>query len=297
MNVAGSDRALKVTWGLMRFLGRFSSHLSGPVADKLWFTPWRVPLSDRARSKQQGWLAALEQRRFHVGDLDVNAYVGGSGPTVMLVHGWGDSAGSLGAFIDPLLDANHRVVAIDLPAHGGSPGDRTDAFVAATAVRGISDQIGGVAAVIAHSMGALATIVALHEGLRPDAAVVMAPSVDLEHAMDKFAAMFSVPPKAIRGLRASIERRYGKTVWRDLAADALVREVDVPTLIIHDRADAQVDVADAERLATAWAGSHLEITDGLSHTKIVRDPKVVGGAVGFVKARISDASPIPAPMR
>ena len=108
--------------------------------------------------------------------------------------------------------------------------------------------------------------------------------------------MFSVPPRAIRGLRASIERRYGKTVWSDLAADALVRDVDVPALIVHDRADAQVDVADAERLAAAWPGGHLDITDGLSHTKIVRDPKVVEDAVGFVKARISGASPIPAPM-
>ena len=46
----------------------------------------------------------------------------GAGPSVLLVHGWEGRGAQLGALVDPLVAAGYRVVALDGPAHGDSPG-------------------------------------------------------------------------------------------------------------------------------------------------------------------------------
>src|SRR5262249_10337057 len=71
-----------------------------------------------------------EQRRLNAGRLswlrgacgDLAVWHWGSGPRVLLVHGWGGHAGRLSAFVAPLLDAGFGVVSFDAPAHGISEG-------------------------------------------------------------------------------------------------------------------------------------------------------------------------------
>ena len=282
MGLTGSSLDLKVTWLASRALGKVSARLGGAMADRLWFTPWPAALSERALEKQEGWLATTEHRRYRVGRHEIAAYVQGSGPTVLVVHGWGDSAGSLGAFISPLARSGYRVVAIDLPAHGRSGGKRSNAYEMTEVIHGIAEQVGGVDAVVAHSIGAHATMLALREALRPRAVVLLAPSTDLENTFDKFNELFSLPPLAKRGLRASIERRFTTSVWGDFIAEDLVANVEVPALVIHDRGDTQIDVSGSERLVKSWPSARLHVTEGLSHTKIVRDPDVIAAAIDFI---------------
>jgi pimeloyl-ACP methyl ester carboxylesterase len=111
---------------------------------------------------------------------------------------------------------------------------------------------------------------------------LLAPSVRLEHGLERFWTMFRLPPKAVEGLCATIERRFGATVWSDLAADRLARRIECPALIVHDRDDPQVDAGDAELLTSTWKDGRLITTKGLGHSKIVRDPGVIRAAVGFV---------------
>jgi pimeloyl-ACP methyl ester carboxylesterase len=183
-------------------------------------------------------------------------------------------------------------VAIDLPAHGASPGTQTDALKVAGALRAAADAAGGVDAVIAHSMGGHGTILALAEGLGARAAVLLAPAVRLEHGLEKFGPMFRLPPKAIEGLRATIERRYGRSIWSELAADNLVRRIDMPALIVHSDDDPQVDVADARLLTDAWPGARLQIVGGLGHNKIVREPQVVDAAIAFLDDTLGERATV-----
>jgi pimeloyl-ACP methyl ester carboxylesterase len=203
---------------------------------------------------------------------------------VILVHGWGENAAGLGGFIAPLSEAGFSVVGFDLRGHGDSSGQTTDVVESAAVIREVAEHFGGAHAVIAHSMGANSALWALKDGLDVDAAVLLAPNVDLAYAMETFEVLFGLPPKAIEGLKRSIERKFGRTIWRDIRGDHLARFVSAPGLVFHDPDDPQVPFIGSQRLVTAWKTSELVETPGLGHGAITRDEEVIDRTVGFIGA-------------
>src|SRR6478672_7473873 len=89
----------------------------------------------------------------------------GAGPRVLLVHGWEGRGMNLGMFIAPLNAAGYQVIALDGPAHGKSPGEQTNPVDFAHGLLGAGQELGPLAGVIAHSMGAASTALALRQGL------------------------------------------------------------------------------------------------------------------------------------
>jgi pimeloyl-ACP methyl ester carboxylesterase len=276
------ERHLKATWLATQAMGRISAWSSGIFAAHLWFTPWPVPVSERGRAKQAKWLSATTPITFDVDGKAVHAFTAGAGPTVLLVHGWGESAAGLGSFIEPFVSSGYRVVGIDMPAHGASTQVETNLFEESSVLRGIAAQLGDVHAVIAHSIGGAVTTIALSEGLEVDRVVLIAPVSNVHHAIEKFTFLFQLPPKAVEGLRATIERRFGGTIWDRLDSPALARTLTTPALIVHDGDDPQVELADSEILADAWPDAHLITTEGLGHANLLRDPSVIQHVEEFV---------------
>ena len=283
MRAADSKLALRATWVATRAAAAVSPRLAGYFAARLWFTPWKVPPGTRGTQRQAEWLKPTEAVTFDVAGRRVAGFAAGAGPTVVLVHGWGERGASLGAFVSPLVAAGYRVVGIDLPGHGASAGGQTDGFELGAAIRAVCDSLGDVSAVVAHSMGATTTMYAASQGLDVDALVLLAPSPRLDHALVTFGRLLSLPDRALAGLKATIERRYGSDVWERLSGQSFASNVDVPALIVHDSDDPQVPLADAEALHAAWPGSRLVTTEGLGHGRILRDPHVIESVTAFLR--------------
>ncbi|HEX2059003.1 MAG TPA: alpha/beta fold hydrolase [Actinomycetota bacterium] len=282
MRAADSKTALRATWVATRLGALISPRVAGPFAARLWFTPWRVPVGPRGLARQEEWLRPTESLAFDVDGRKLAGFTAGSGPAVLLVHGWGERAASLGAFVSPLVEAGYRVVGVDLPGHGASEGGRVDGFEIARAIGAVGESVGDLRAVVAHSMGALTTMYAVREGLHVDALVLLGPAARLANGLAKFGEMFSLPPNAVKGLKDWIDRRYGADVWDRISAQTITRDLLVPALIVHDRDDPQVDFADAAALHGAWPTSRLVSTESLGHGRILRDQDVVEGALAFL---------------
>jgi pimeloyl-ACP methyl ester carboxylesterase len=135
-------------------------------------------------------------------------------------------------------------------------------------------------------MGGTVTSIALRDGLKPGAVALIAPASNIDHVVEKFQTMFSLPPRAMAGLRRRIERNFGKDVWGRLRIQELAADFDIPALIVHDNDDSQVDSADSEALAAAWPGARSIITSGLGHDRIVRDPRIVEEVTAFLRESI-----------
>lgn len=288
-----ADRALaaRATWVATRLTGAVSVRLAAPFVGRLWFTPWPVPTPDRVRQRERAWLATADPFEVVLDGRRLVGFTAGRGPTVLLVHGWGERASRLGAFVGPLVERGVRVVAVDLPSHGDSDDGPVAIPDLAVAIAGVARALGGVDAVVAHSIGGPATSIALRDGLDVRAVALLAPAVRLEHAVDTFGRLLRVPPKALLGLRRSIERRFGVGVWEEYAVDGLASTFDVPALIVSDRHDPQVAHEDHELLAEAWPGARLLTTEGLGHTRILHAPDVVEAVVSFVADAITGPPP------
>lgn len=290
----GSTRnfALKTTWTLGRLLGRRLPRLQQELMGKLWFTPWEPKLSERARSRQRAWMDSAAVVRLRVGGKRVTTYKAGEGPAVMLLHGWGDSAAAMGAFISPFVTAGHQVIAFDFPAHGASGGRRTNFYATADVLEAVIDANGGaIYGLVAHSGGGHVAMVAMNRGIRPRVAALLAPSVDIRHSLDRFVELYGLNDNARQAIVAYIERRFGKAVWDELFGPSLVRGIDIPTLLVHDRFDEQVPFSDAELLRDAWPAARLHAIENVGHARMVRDPAVVRTVVDFVSGGGSTPQP------
>jgi pimeloyl-ACP methyl ester carboxylesterase len=216
-----------------------------------------------------------------MGSGSINAWSFGSGPAVLLVHGWEGHAGQLSAFVRPIVERGFRAVIFDLPAHGASSGESTNVFEVADAIEAIGAVVGEVQAVVAHSLGGTATALAVSRGFKAKAIALIAPAAEPTTFANKLADLLGFDEAQRAGMIAAVEARVGERLDRMHVADR-VGQAPMPALLVHDPADPEVPIAHAESIARAWPGARLERVTGLGHQKILRAPAVVDRVVGFI---------------
>ncbi|HEV3475217.1 MAG TPA: alpha/beta fold hydrolase [Actinomycetota bacterium] len=280
---ANSKLALRGIWVATQALGLLSPRLAGRPASILWFTPWRLPQSEGSRAREREWLKG--SKPFQVAGL--KGFVAGDGPVILLVHGWGGWASRLGAFVRPLVEAGHQVVGMDLPAHGSSPGRRTNPFEMADALLKVAGSTGPVHALISHSFGGLVSLLAMERGLKPGAAVYLAPALRPDHVRARFAELFRLRPRVMDALVRVIDRRFGSQVWEELDGRRIAhrmasRDPDVPVLIAHDPEDRDALFSDALAMSQILPGGQTLSVAGAGHHRILVEESVVIAAVEFV---------------
>jgi pimeloyl-ACP methyl ester carboxylesterase len=255
---------------------RVSPDIAAFWAERLFFTPPRR----RASARAQRALATGRRWSVPFGAGQLAAWAWGEGPTALLVHGWGSRGAHMAAFVGPLLAAGFRVVAYDAPAHGLSPGRQTDLPELASALQAVAGAAGPVRILIAHSIGGMATALALQRGLAVDRAVLIgvpeAPDFFLAH----MAGRLGLEAGTVDKLRRRVERRVALR-WSALDLRQIVKGLIAPVLIVHDAADADVPREHAETLEKAWPGAQLLLTSGLGHRQILKDRDVISRVVAF----------------
>jgi pimeloyl-ACP methyl ester carboxylesterase len=173
------------------------------------------------------------------------------------------------------------VVAMDAPGHGLSGRGLSSAPQFARALRAVAEVTGGLHGVVAHSLGAAATALALRDGLRAARVVFLGAAADPPSWALRFAALLRLSPRVVEGMRARSERRLGLS-WRELHMPTLAVGSEASLLLVHDRDDAEVDFDDAAAIVAAWPRATLVETTGLGHTGLLRDRDVVARAVDFL---------------
>ncbi|MBX3233415.1 MAG: alpha/beta fold hydrolase [Labilithrix sp.] len=203
--------------------------------------------------------------------------------TVLLVHGWEGRGSQLAAFVPPLLAEGLRVVTFDAPGHGDAPLPRASVVDHAHAVAAVAKQLGPIHAVIGHSVGGAAALLATRFGLEAERFALIAPP----RTPAKFVQTFSKVLRLDDGVRdamvARVEQRYGLRI-ADLDALHDATKLYAPLLVVHDKDDTVVTPATGRALADAAPfGMYLE-TSGLGHNAILRAPEVLGAVTRFVAA-------------
>jgi pimeloyl-ACP methyl ester carboxylesterase len=255
-------------------LGRLSPALAGLLAAKLFARPRR-----HARPARESELIARGSRVVLPDGLHATAW--GAGPTVLLVHGWEGRGAQLGAFVDPLVAAGYRVVALDGPAHGDSPGVTTTGPEFARALVATRDVVGPLAAIVGHSFGGFTSLLAVSRGLPTARIVTIGTPASVPEVLRDFLRLIRLPDRALPSMIAALEARVGAPM-ASFEVEAFAPTVDVPVLVVHDTDDREVPYADGPRLAEVF-GARLLTTNGLGHRRILYAPEVVAAVVEFIE--------------
>lgn len=256
------------------------------LAERMWFT---VPPLPRAASRDPTGLPPYEPISVDVDGRTVRGRAYGTGPTVVLVHGWGGWGMQLAAFVGPLTAAGHRVITYDALSHGSSdPGPtgatRSSVMEFVAALKAVVAAYGPPVGVVAHSLGAMAVARAIKDGLELERAVLLAPSQHPTHVTYYLGDQLGFGPRVRDRLLDRVERRVGARL-DDYDAAAVGRSVPTPAvLVVHDRDDAHTPYGGGVAIAEAWPDAMLVSTQGLGHHRLLREPGVVAEAVDFLVA-------------
>lgn len=272
-NVRFSREAIRLTFRALRPVPSVASVL----ATRLWATPPRAPV----RPEQRARLAEAERFEVDIAGTRVAAYAWGAGPAVLLAHGWGGHAGQLTAFVPGLVGAGHRVVAFDAPRHGATTGGVPSLPAFGEAAKAVAAAVGGIDAVVGHSMGASAMAFAMRRGLEVRRAVFLAPAATMSGAAERFADMIRLDPRAFEKMRRRTERMFDVR-WEELDVVREAPSMRSELLVVHDEGDRDVPHEEGDAIVRAWPDSTLVTTRDLGHNRLLRDPEVVRRAVDFV---------------
>lgn len=283
---------LKVFQTYFRVVGAVSPKLAAWQGAKLFLTP----LPRRSASRWPDALRDTAQHRpiaFGGGKLD--AWTWGKGPRVLLVHGWGGIAAHLAPFVGPLVEDGFEVMAFDGPAHGGAPGKQTNVVEFSDLILRIErESPAGLRAVIGHSFGASAVMVAVKHGLQARTVVLISPFSSSDRNIERFSKTLHLSPRVSEATRARLLEVFKDNLYLWDLAEAS-KDFDAQALIIHDELDKDVPFSESKAIQARWPGARLMPVRGVGHHLILRDTKVVASATQFVSDPASVPSGVEAP--
>jgi len=217
-------------------------------------------------------------------------FAAGQGPTVVLVHGFGDQAGSWTAVARALAPTN-RVIVPDLAAHGqAAPAHPMDfehvyeQLVATLDAAGADKEL----VLVGNSLGGWLSLRFAIDHPERVRQVIAVDSAGLSHVVrrelllpstkaemrDKLEALGGgldqpLPGAMLQQFIDAERPEYGELFDSFQAGDMLdsrLNKLTVPTSLVWGADDGFFDLAYARRLQTAIPGSHLTVLPGCSHS-------------------------------
>lgn len=273
------------TWKLRttRFVFRVMGAVAPRIAAERAYTMFSTPRSTRTSTRDQHVMDAAEKLRSTFTNKSLTGYAWGEGPSILLVHGWEGAARNFTTLVMPLVEAGFRVVAFDAPAHGDSDGYSSNLFEYSSALAALTTEFGPIYGIIAHSMGAAATIFMMGtmKHYRINRLVLVGAPCELTDVMARFAGEINLTTRSLSLMYRLTYERLGIPASA-VSIKAMIPYISTPGLLIHDRRDSVIPFGDAVTIAEHWPSGELVTTDGLGHYKTLRDSATVERIVRFM---------------
>lgn len=260
------------------------------AADRIFRLVFYVPISYRVPEKEEQAASKAEKFTIEVNGKKLQGYSWGdpSKPCILLVHGWAGRVTQFRKFIEPLNEAGFRVIGADGPAHGKSEGMQTSILEFESMLHSLFRKFGNPAAVITHSFGGAAVLYSIMHGLPVSTLInIASPSHEDEILKTYLRAINGNWPSAER-FKKFVVQRTGKT-FHEFTGLYAIQHIKQPLnlLMIHDEEDRDVVIHQAEEMLKAYPSARLLRTNGLGHTRILKDEQVIRECLSFIGSHVT----------
>ena len=265
-----------------RLLQFISHKLVVIFASKLFVTPinFKTPKREIAMDESS-------QKRFlFIPEINKNIHIlsyGFSDKKVLLAHGWSGRRTQLFMIANKLLEKGFMVVSFDAPAHGKSSGRTTNMIEYIKTITAINKEFGPFESAIGHSFGGMAIV-------NTNANKEMFKTIVTIGAGDKIEDIISNFIRDL-GLKRIISKKliqYLQKKWQinisNFALHKIVKKNKTPTLVVHDEKDNDVDVSCAYNIKENLINGSILISNGLGHTRILRDQNIINKTINFIES-------------
>ncbi|SDI05859.1 Esterase/lipase [Pseudomonas benzenivorans] len=250
--------------GFNATVGRLAPHTVASKLRREFMTPRELP----PREWELPLLGQAERITLRFG---LSALRWGSGPAVLLMHGWEGRPTQFAELIKTLVRAGYGVVALEGPAHGRSPGQEANVVLFARALLEAAGEMPPLKAVIGHSMGGASALLATQLGLRTEVVVSIAAPARILTMLRRFARFMGLPAQARAQFIRLVEQHAGMPVAQ---LDVARYQLDFPGLVVHAADDPMVPFSEAEAIHEAWFDSRLLRLEQGGHQRVLADPRL-----------------------
>ncbi|NNE25889.1 MAG: alpha/beta hydrolase [Saprospiraceae bacterium] len=241
--------------------------ISPKFAARQAFKLFKTPRARKLTASEIKYLKSAQIDNIQVKEHTIAVYHWkGTGPSILLVHGWESNSARWRLFIKMLQDLDYNIYALDAPAHGMSTGKYFTPLEYAEAIDLVVRKF-KIQKILAHSVGAYATIIyasMMHPPENLDYLILKAPTGSFRRTTETYFDLLNFNLRLRKAYVALIESSYDKTI-ADFASFNLIKNVDIPGILIHDKTDRVLPIEDSHLIDRAWTNGKFIITEHFGH--------------------------------
>ncbi|MDJ0833368.1 MAG: alpha/beta hydrolase [Gammaproteobacteria bacterium] len=275
---------VRLTGLAFNLLSRIHLQAAAGKLSEFWFTVFQA----RPRPwVHRFWKQADRSFELHLADKWIPVHLWGEGPLVVCMHGWSGSGTQFRHFIPALQQAGYQVALFDAPAHGINPGRQTHLLDFSDCLQAIEQQIAPIHTVIAHSFGAMATLMAGRQGLQAKQMVLLAPGLDVQDIFASYCDSLKLQPDLVAAFRNRVGQKMAEIVqiddpWAFFHPRQSLQYASERGLLLYDTDDEELSQSQFEQIGQQWAQCDVVTTRDLGHIRILKDAQVVKATVDWI---------------
>lgn len=217
--------------------------------------------------KQKAFLEAAKFERVPVAGHQIQTYHWkGTGPSVLLMHGWESNTHRWRNLISTLKKNGFTIYAFDAPAHGNSTGTKLQVPLYAEVTRHLLDKY-VPDHLVAHSVGGM-TIHYVHF-LNPKSSlekiITIGSPCEFSQFMDHYQSLLRFNDRVREAMNLRLKEWFG-FYFHEFSSARFVQKNTKRGLLFHDKEDLQVPVEASKKVHEYWKDSQLVLTEGLGHS-------------------------------
>jgi len=244
----------------------------------LFFTPvrYKVPTSERA--------AAEDANKYFLdyNKSQIQVYEWGEGEPILFVHGWMGRGTQFKKFVPKFVEAGYKVVSFDALGHGKSDGKKSHIMHFVNIIELLKKKH-DFNMVVGHSIGGVALMHSLIRDRFAYKLVMIGSPATVNSIVNPFIGKLQASRKVLDYFNDYIIDMFGFP-FNEFTADYIIKDLrEVDLFFIHDEHDDEVSIENPLLLQSKYPEASLMTTQGLGHTRILKDDEVIEACLSFAE--------------